>query len=398
MTHQTPIESLFYGTMGVWSTLKTPSLTQHLQHRYKALLNINKLTNQNQTNPEILLPIYESLTKILSQNHDRLLLYLPSTLIPNHNKHQNHPIIENYTQQLKKSLKTILYDLEPRSNYTNGDETSQPELISPAAITARILVTKNILPHNWTTHHTTQITKSYQDTLQTTLPQQDTTNPQRNKWLKTEHHRLATKTTYKTTQNQEKQLSQNINQTTIQHYHNIITQNKKLNKIIYPIIILYGSKLKGYATPNSDTDTAILIRPNQNHNQNHTNKIIQNKLPKTLKIHLTTTHNNQLTITTPNPPQKHTANPYDTHILFNGIWIGDTTTKTTLCNNLLKPILNHPQPIKNIYTRTLEQDLLQYRLLHKGYQTHHPTTNPTYLDDGYRTLATKLYLRYIFLP
>lgn len=397
MTNQTPIESLFYGTMGVWSILRTHSLNQQLYHRYKALLNINTLTDLNKTEPETLLPIYESITKILSQNHDRLLNYLPSTLIPNHNKQQNHPIIENYIQQLQKSFKTILYDLEPRSNLTNGDETSQPELISPAAITARILVAKNILPHNWTTTHTNQINKSYQDTLQTTLPLEDTNNPQRNTWLKTEHHRLTTKTTHKNNLNIEKQLSQNIDQNTIQHYNNIITQDEELNKITYPIIIIYGSKLKGYATPNSDTDKAVFIRPNCNHNPDQINKTIQNKLPGTLKIQLTT-HNNQLTITTPNPPQKQTGNPYDTHILFNGVWIGDTPTKTTLCNNLLKPMLNHPQPIKNIYIRALEQDLLQYRLLHRGYETHHKTTNPTYLDDGYRTLATKLYLKYIFLP
>ena len=62
---------------------------------------------------------------------------------------------------------------------------------------------------------------------------------------------------------------------------------------------------------------------------------------------------------------------------------------------------------RDFYLQAIERDLLQYRLLHKGYERHYPTTkktaesidgNSAYWDSGYRAVATKLFIDKVYIP
>jgi len=82
---------------------------------------------------------------------------------------------------------------------------------------------------------------------------------------------------------------------------------------------------------------------------------------------------------------------------FNGLWIGQDDVISHLVSHLLTPVKNHHQRIRHL--AELEKDLLQYRLLHKGYERFRVVSSDvdrTYFDVGYRCLASRLYLNKIF--
>lgn len=70
------------------------------------------------------------------------------------------------------------------------------------------------------------------------------------------------------------------------------------------------------------------------------------------------------------------------------------------------------QPFERyVALRRLEQDALQYRLMHKGYEYHYAVraddvtlpqdgidSGSTFWDEGYRTLATRLFAEKVRLP
>lgn len=194
----------------------------------------------------------------------------------------------------------------------------------------------------------------------------------------------------------------------IKSLESLLRTDSELLKIIYPTMVLYGSALKGYGSPDSDLDTIVFIRPElcPINDLQRVERILDEKLPgtaycwlkqmnsineahKLLKIHDVKPEAND--------PRVRTE--YDAHNLFSGVWIGDTGTKKKLCDELLVPISRSgDQRLLTVLRQEMERNLLQYRLLHRGYETYYPTTDPTFLDEGYRMLATKLYLSNVFIP
>ncbi|MEI7995753.1 MAG: hypothetical protein WCH01_12710, partial [Methylococcaceae bacterium] len=99
------------------------------------------------------------------------------------------------------------------------------------------------------------------------------------------------------------------------------------------------------------------------------------------------------------------------HELFNTAWIGDEKSIANIQHKLITCYFNE----QNVDTRAkcierLEQDLLQYRLMHKGYARHYPAYNErlpqdyeidgqsVFYDSGYRQIATKLFIDKVFIP
>lgn len=397
---QTPVESLYQNSAGVWSILETPELSQELIARRKIIHDLHTTIDHNINSIDALLPIYESLTSLLLKNN-RLLLYLPAALVPHCSYYHHDDIIDNYIEILLNIFDNLLYEYEPRANYTDGDEPGSSPLISPAAIIARIFVNKGLLPSKWYNNEDI-LAASYNDQLQTTLPEDITVidNPKRVAWIERERLRRQTPIDYSTVAkvNLEDNLSHNLinSESEISAVLNIISTDQQLS-FLYPVAIFYGSRFKGYGSQSSDLDTAIFVREQlcPAADRRIVEKLVQNKLPGAI-IYWLNRDNNKLTILDHNHPLY--GAPHDAHVLFNGVWVGDDEVKKMLCNMLLKPMTKSNEAARSILIKELERDLLQYRLLHRGYEAHYKTTYPVFLDEGYRWLATKLYLKYVFLP
>jgi hypothetical protein len=103
--------------------------------------------------------------------------------------------------------------------------------------------------------------------------------------------------------------------------------------------------------------------------------------------------------------------------LFNSVWIGNAGIIYSLRERLLPAYFqednqnNFGRSARELYLERLEQDLLQYRLMHKGYERHFPINTLSHLphaelvdgssafwDSGYRQIATKLFVNSVFLP
>ena len=141
------------------------------------------------------------------------------------------------------------------------------------------------------------------------------------------------------------------------------------------VIFIGGSRLKGYGISNSDLDIYEL-----------------DSLYKT--------------------PELRPGSPHAAHIYFNCVCAGNVGSAEVL-ENISKAIMElyaKDQLSKVQSVERLELDLLQYRLLHKGFQrfvgkTKFATGNyiemdgdcPFY-DDGYRKIATMLYAKYVYIP
>jgi len=74
-----------------------------------------------------------------------------------------------------------------------------------------------------------------------------------------------------------------------------------------------------------------------------------------------------------------------------------------------KKIMN--REARGLYLEEMERDILQYRLMHKGYERFFPPAGglhsahadkvdgeSMFWDSGYRQLATKLFASRVFLP
>ena len=164
---------------------------------------------------------------------------------------------------------------------------------------------------------------------------------------------------------------------------NLPSLEPQLNKIssqLGPseIVLVGGSQLKGYGTISSDLDAWPLRQLELN-------------------------------------PRFRPGSPHTVHIYFNTIWLGGeaVTDELERIANRITGIYTssayyrtHPE-IRRQAIERLESDLLQYRLLHKGFSrfTGIDKSNvplemdgdcPFYVDE-YRRIATMLYAKYVWL-
>ncbi len=139
------------------------------------------------------------------------------------------------------------------------------------------------------------------------------------------------------------------------------------------IVLIGGSRLKGYGVEISDLDVFRL--------QDLTN----------------------------NPVMK-AGSPHAVHVYFNTLWLGGSGV-----TNLGEIAAKHAaayfgRPDRAMALERLESDLLQYRLLHKGFSRFYGGYNSAakgyaemdgdcpFYDDKYRSLATELFAKYVFIP
>ncbi len=201
-----------------------------------------------------------------------------------------------------------------------------------------------------------------------------------------------------------------------------IEANAELVKYIFPIGIVYGSKIKGYGTSTADNDIAVFVRPGTSRDKRSRIKALlretlttQNVKGDALEFWLDE-NDDGLKIHDPHGPDRTQGDSSLTHVLFGGSWCGDKKEIKNLHQELLAGYLfvtGEPEESKKHrrHLEEMERDSLQYRLMHKGYGHFYPKqggiktkhghgidSNSMFWDAGYRRLATKLYLRKVFLP
>lgn len=156
---------------------------------------------------------------------------------------------------------------------------------------------------------------------------------------------------------------------------NLAGQIKGIEEGLGPddIVLVGGSRLKGYGTLTSDIDT-IDFRKEQG-----------DKIFKAGSLSAT-------------------------HIYFNYLWIGGSNVDnlTELSKNVSKLYYNRKD--KWVLLERLETDLIQYRLLHKGFsrvtgkkefitsQYKDMDGDCPFYDDEYRKIATKIFAKYVYMP
>lgn len=139
------------------------------------------------------------------------------------------------------------------------------------------------------------------------------------------------------------------------------------------VVLLGGSQLKGYGTIDSDLD----IWPLEDLEKD---------------------------------PMLCPGSPHSAHIYFNSIWIGGKAVNDLpkLAKEKVSSYIGGDN--QHMSLERLESDLLQYRLLHKGFSRF--TGNKNYVtglypemdgdcpfyDDSYRRIATMLYAKYVLIP
>lgn len=152
----------------------------------------------------------------------------------------------------------------------------------------------------------------------------------------------------------------------------------------YGVVWLGGSRLKGYNQHSSDLDLFVPTR------------VRSDKINGAYAIPV---------------PEIIQDLPSHAHEVFDMVWVGNADKIQQLQREIAPEYFTE----KNTQTRKwvmerLEQDLLEYRLLHKGYPRLYPDANPEYkkyismdgqsafYERGYRIIATKIFANSIFMP
>ena len=154
----------------------------------------------------------------------------------------------------------------------------------------------------------------------------------------------------------------------------LIVEKEEFSQFLYPIVILYGSKVKGYGSKFADSDIAFLIKPDiSEEKMPMVHKLLSDILTqvdfvaKPLEFWLEK-NGLDLRIRDFDSEDDLLGNSFLTHVLFQSLWIGPTKTIGDIFQKLtpryLKP--NDSNNSRIIWLEELERNVLQYRLMHKG--------------------------------
>lgn len=198
-----------------------------------------------------------------------------------------------------------------------------------------------------------------------------------------------------------------------------------LFKAILPVVVFYGSKVKGYGGPESDTDFGVFIKPEADFSKkdkirNAIGKAASaSSLGQPLELWLEEDGSGDTNVSNPTSPQydPYVGDEFWTHMLFNSLWVGMENDITEAQRIILPRYMQAGQAERQVdglsaramYLESLERDALQYRLMHDGYRRYFmesPSSGSvselnsagSFWDSGYRMLATKIFVNKVFLP
>jgi hypothetical protein len=202
-----------------------------------------------------------------------------------------------------------------------------------------------------------------------------------------------------------------------------IETDPELSRFIYPAAILFGSRLKRYAKRNADLDVAVFVRENVSLGdrakvQRALSRIFSNKGidGKVVEFWLAEKAGEFFIRDFPDPDVLLADSTW-IHVLLGGVWFGKREVLREIYAKLLPGfIFSEGKTIEGGDARTawlggMEREVLQYRLMHKGYRRLYPEQGgirgsraegldpqSAFWDSGYRRVATKLFVSRVFLP
>ncbi len=197
-----------------------------------------------------------------------------------------------------------------------------------------------------------------------------------------------------------------------------IAEDPVLNRYLLPTVLIYGSKVKGYGRASADVDVAVFIKPGTPIEKRHEiqeslRPILESRGIKDQALEFWLDASVEgLTVHDFEDPDKYQADSGLVHVLFGGAWSGRDEAIRMLHEKLLQNYFrSESSGDRKKWLEEMERDALQYRLMHKGYSHFYPERpgmdtehsdsidgQSTFWDKGYRRLATKLYLKKVFLP
>lgn len=202
-----------------------------------------------------------------------------------------------------------------------------------------------------------------------------------------------------------------------------IESNPELSHLIYPVAMIFGSRLKGYGSPDADIDVGVFIKPGTPYAERERLQALlkeafhHDKIQGEVVEFWLEEKDGKLSIHDFAQPDPLLGESITTHVLFGAAWEGDTSAIRELREKLLVPYMydtkkiTHGREARGLYLEEIERDALQYRLMHKGYERFFPPyggistahanridAKSMFYDSGYRQLATKLFARRVFIP
>jgi hypothetical protein len=199
--------------------------------------------------------------------------------------------------------------------------------------------------------------------------------------------------------------------------------NGELSRMLFPIVLVYGSRLKGYGMRGADIDLGVFVRPGVSDGDRASLRESMKAVfpPETIRGEVVEFwlegDGNGLRVRDFENRDVTVGDRSWAHVLFGAAWEGNTAAIREVREKLLTPYLSdvdatiHGRDVRGVYLEEMERDALQYRLMHKGYERFNPPFGgmhtahaddidgrSTYWDSGYRQLATRLFVERVFLP
>jgi hypothetical protein len=202
-----------------------------------------------------------------------------------------------------------------------------------------------------------------------------------------------------------------------------IKQHPVLNQALFPVVLLFGSRLKGYATTKADSDGAIFFKPAASWEERESVlKLLKEVVPELSQIdklleYWTKETNGTTSMRVIDTEEDAVIGPEQIHFMFGGAWVGDPAAISQIQHGILPRYLDlsrfgeEQEEVRSQLLRRMELDVVQYRLMHKGYSRYYQTAEPlntphaqlidansVFWDEGYRRAASQLFLSRVFLP
>lgn len=207
------------------------------------------------------------------------------------------------------------------------------------------------------------------------------------------------------------------------HAAQTINAHPFLSQTLYPGFLVFGSRVKGYAGIDADLDAAIFMRPEANlADRQQMLEVLRSDVPELASIdkpveYWTEREAGKMRLKTVKKGTRIFGGEEQIHFLLGGAWIGAGEELLEVRNDLLRRYVDLSRLgadkdfIRQRLLGQLELDMLQYRLVHKGYRKFYPTVarertpkdelidaESDFWDPGYRRVATKLFVSRVFLP
>lgn len=202
-----------------------------------------------------------------------------------------------------------------------------------------------------------------------------------------------------------------------------IKENRELIRFLYPVFILFGSRIKGYGANTADLDIAMFVKPDVSPKERVRlrqllSQLLSNDKIKGKVVEFWLKEEDGL-LKVIDFPELDTAQAESSwvHVLFEGALFGEKDAIKELYQKLLSRYLyfknrkTTTDDERRIWFEEMERDTLQYRLLHRGYARYYPHCggintehsdridgHSIFYDSGYRRLATKLFITKVFIP